>query len=467
MSSLVIIFLFGYFIGDFSPKKQSQLEYPEATFVIETDGINYRAIRYDGKIIFSSSNASDTINTAIKALTPNRNNYEKIMLKGSFTLNAPIQLPNFTFLDCEYAQITLEKWANCLMLKNIDFEKGNVEIIIKGGLWVGNNIFQAQSSSELFSSLYDYYGNVFFFYGIKNLTIENVFIQNSRAWAIRLQNCSNVKLTQIYFDNDALTSNEDGIHVQGPASNIKIDKVYGRTGDDMICLSCGAWEYYPEGPVAHGTVTQVSISNIKATDVRYGGMVKLFASFNIAGDIISNVTINNLVGTPRLGFVKILDHAVQGISITNVQGTVVSNSGESLPDPDYGLLIKGDQVNVSNVNFLIEGSADGILLGNLNRAEFHNVTLNNIGTGKSGIRADGSLTQCDFFNMELGSNLSPTTNLDSYGFKCSANVLLNSVTFSNSTFRNLGTAIFSNDEISENQMIFDDVTFENCFTNIN
>jgi hypothetical protein len=121
----------------------------EASYVIFTDGTNvYARNGNTGEIEFSGADASIVINNALNVLTPGRTWIEKVVLRGSFTLNKTvgqtyaIQIPSYTELDATQATLTLADYQDADMLQNKNRATYDTNIIIRGGLWLGNKAKQ-------------------------------------------------------------------------------------------------------------------------------------------------------------------------------------------------------------------------------------------------------------------------------------------------------------------------------------
>lgn len=71
-----------------------------ASFVINTDGTTIWATRYDGKIVYSGSDAQTIIQNALDALSSGRTWKEKVVLKGSFTMSKyNISVSSYTIIE--------------------------------------------------------------------------------------------------------------------------------------------------------------------------------------------------------------------------------------------------------------------------------------------------------------------------------------------------------------------------------
>jgi len=107
-----------------------------ATYVIDSDGTNYWATRYDGKIEFYGTDASTVIQSALNALTSGRTWKEKIVLKLNqvVDLDAKISMPSYTTFAIEEG--VLRRKANTDF--NLIEISGKTNVDIVGGIYDGN-----------------------------------------------------------------------------------------------------------------------------------------------------------------------------------------------------------------------------------------------------------------------------------------------------------------------------------------
>lgn len=104
-----------------------------AKYVVTTDA--YGDYQCDG--------ASDEteINTALNALTAGRTWIEKVLLRGSFTVDAIITVPSYTILEVQ-GRIKVANNVNVGVLENADSVAGNSHITLLGGVYDGNEANQ-------------------------------------------------------------------------------------------------------------------------------------------------------------------------------------------------------------------------------------------------------------------------------------------------------------------------------------
>jgi hypothetical protein len=137
--------------------------------------------------------------------------------------------------------------------------------------------------------------------GVARLRMCGLRSYHSTGYGFHLAN-----ITDAYIENTRVENggqNSDGIHVNGPASNVVIDHVSGVAGDDMIALTADdCHEQYSScqgaygdnslpSTVKQGAITRVVVSNVFLEN-SYGGWRLLSG-----GNPIDDVTIRNVSGT--------------------------------------------------------------------------------------------------------------------------------------------------------------------------
>ena len=112
----------------------------EASYIVETDGTDtWMTNCSTGQRDATSTNASEIINWALGNLTSGRTWYEKVVLKGNFTIDSKIEIPDYTTFDFSQAKITRANSQDDVMLCNEDTTNGGDYITIIGGWLDGND----------------------------------------------------------------------------------------------------------------------------------------------------------------------------------------------------------------------------------------------------------------------------------------------------------------------------------------
>jgi hypothetical protein len=142
---------------------------------------------------------------------------------------------------------------------------------------------------------------------LNGVRIENMYLYDSAAYEIRLNNCSDfvVANCNIYNPNTTPTANQDGIHIDGPASDgfIRGNRINNNNSDDAIALN--ASEGY-SGLIDRITISDNTFDNVPNALRVYGGTTgsatgtvgTVIFRGNIGACTNQVITIGNGLGTP-------------------------------------------------------------------------------------------------------------------------------------------------------------------------
>lgn len=120
---------------------------------------------------------------------------------------------------------------------------------------------------------------------LDNIRIENVVVVNSPGFHFRLSNVGNVTVTGCVMHSRGLGT--DGLHFDGPANDITIDRCDFKTGDDSIALNG------PEG--FSGNISRVKVTNCTFES---WSMMRLYTTYGSPiRDQIDAVTVSGCSGT--------------------------------------------------------------------------------------------------------------------------------------------------------------------------
>jgi hypothetical protein len=200
-----------------------------------------------------------------------------------------------------------------------------------GGTYNGNAEHQEHTTKE------HGWTTAFALHGVEQVLFRDVSITNSRTFAVYLTNWRRVVFENIYINLDHIpkSSNQDGIHVQGPGEFLSIRNLQGRAWDDMIALNIddllGDWD--SDGKFARDPAS-----------------IRRFGSGAGIGPV-SDVDIDGVQADDCAQVIRVLSRAsrLDRVSIRNVKGTY----------RDFGVWI---------TPYLREG-------GNIGRLEFENIDL--------------------------------------------------------------------------------------------
>lgn len=131
------------------------------------------------------------------------------------------------------------------------------------------------------------------FHNVERFTVENIHVEESRYWGLTFHYCAEGRISNITFNNSGTAPNQDGIDLRVGCHDILIENIMGRTGDDVVALTClddwgGRMRVEGLSPDLHSVI----IRNVQGatTDVR--GIVR---TLNHYGFKLYNVIIENVI----------------------------------------------------------------------------------------------------------------------------------------------------------------------------
>jgi hypothetical protein len=184
--------------------------------------------------------------------------------------------------------------SNREMLRNANRTNSTIVdtgITVNGGYWNGNKSNQSGTSQADNTPMAG-----FGFYGISNITIENLTIYNASAWAIGIGNFSNARVNNCSLLASTAVSNlvTDGIDLRGPGTTASLTNLTILSGDDAISLNARNYSSSVVGPyiTGGGAISGVTINNITLNSSCFSGL-DLITDDTFG---ISNVSASNISG---------------------------------------------------------------------------------------------------------------------------------------------------------------------------
>ena len=124
------------------------------------------------------------------------------------------------------------------LLTNRDHRGGNRNIVIRGGVWDGNNEHNFRGKD---GDMQAYTGAVMDFSNVENLELSNLTVKNPDSFSIRIGVVRNFRLANIVFSNPVVRANQDGVHIGGFSENGIIQNLRATTpmatNDDMVAIN--------------------------------------------------------------------------------------------------------------------------------------------------------------------------------------------------------------------------------------
>ena len=162
------------------------------------------------------------------------------------------------------------------------------DAVLDGGL--GNDLTEATSLKDGRPSIR--FNNFILLHNVHDYVIENITCRNMRWWAINQICCTHGRLENIRFFNGELKRNQDGIDLRVGCSQIYINNISGRCGDDVVALTALAGSKEREKFLVEGMepdIHDVTIRNVSA-DTNYS----LVALRNTDGAKMYRIFIENI-----------------------------------------------------------------------------------------------------------------------------------------------------------------------------
>lgn len=186
-----------------------------------------------------------------------------------YDLDGPLTLKSGQKLIADpKAEIRLKPGTNTCMVRNehvIGFPdrpvpsdtQPDTDIHIEGGIWttLGSANGNQRGASSKQNAVFGTHG-VFLLQNIRRVTVRNITVRQSRAFAVHLANVRDFTIENVTLEDHG----RDGVHVNGPASDGLIRGVRGDPHDDNIALNAWDWRNYAPsyGPIERIVVEDVT-----------------------------------------------------------------------------------------------------------------------------------------------------------------------------------------------------------------
>lgn len=169
-------------------------------------------------------------------------------------------------------------------------------ITIEGGIWNGN------SENQPYYTIAQGWSSAFRFIGVSDITLRDVTFLDSRTYAVQFSNwkrvsCFNTKVNQ-HTALSSYSSNQDGIHFNGPGQFGVVDGIHANCNDDAVALNAD------DGTLSstfdnwsHGAITDVSIKDVFLDNSQAQGNrgIRLLSG----ASRIDRITISGVYGATR------------------------------------------------------------------------------------------------------------------------------------------------------------------------
>ncbi len=226
-----------------------------------------------------------------------------------------------------WSEVRLAPKSNCHMLTNDDYEKGNRNIAVTGGIWNGNNLQQAPNPQMV--AAHDvrepgrvrrmampvdwpsdpvtgkpqpldhnapwhpkrYWGDLTRFVNVRGFSMVGVTFKDPVTYAMHAAKLVDFTFADITFDfneGNPSPNNMDGLHFDGGCRFGRIANVHGACYDDMLAFNA---EDGTEDSPFMGPISDIEVDGV------FAERTHSCARFLSNGSRIANITIRNVHGT--------------------------------------------------------------------------------------------------------------------------------------------------------------------------
>ena len=389
----LLIFGIGFFVGQiyaqsFTPPNVYIDSLPStASYVISTDGTNVWATRYDGKIVYSGTDASTVIQSALNGLTSGRTWKERVVVKGEIVIYNTISIPSYTVLDLQGAKLILGNNVNKTMLSI-----GGHHIEILGGILYGNKT--NNTSGDVIVSSGSYLDILVA--GTKIFEVKGTGISFVYSSYVTITDCEvsggYYGILLMNVDNALVEGNY--IHDTDTASGIVVQESSSGGSNDIRIQGNYVYNAKTIGILARGSATYPSI--------RISIIGNIIINNKNDGICVAGVESSSIVG--NISFQNTFDGISVQVAINSVlEGNVSYQNGGNgiyICDECANLLVQGNMLFNNDTDL---SNDDGIRLSLFSSSVCPTgiKILNNVCTDT---RPSGSKTQCYGINIFSGSD---------------------------------------------------------------
>jgi polygalacturonase len=153
------------------------------------------------------------------------------------------------------------------------------------------------------------YGRLVCFEGCSDVCVNNIILQDSPSWTLRLTRCSRVKIEDIVINDNRHVANTDGIDLM-QSSDVDIRHCFISCADDGIVLKNAVWER------CDGDMHGIHVSDCEIISCTNAFKIGTETTFGISDVLVENC---------RFYMTDLYPGSVSGISIESADGSAVEN----------------------------------------------------------------------------------------------------------------------------------------------
>lgn len=342
----------------------------DRVYYLSAEGAKSDADISEGSVSFGTDNT-----TAIqKVLDKAQKHPILVYWDGKYSVTGLKVYSNTTIIALNGCGAILRNNSSRAIIENAHLsfsEYKNSNITIQGGIWNGNGYNDQLNPAQKHDLPEEGWIAGLRFFGVENLVLRDITVFRPRTFSIHAARVKDVLIQNIVIDvGENAPINCDGIHFNGPATNITVRDGRIRAKDDHVafnaedCLDPSSdhkTTYYAK---MYGDISDVTVENIRLNGGEFG--IRLLSG----GSRIDRVAVRNIHGSTR-GYWLIADNfwqAPQWLNNTG-NGNIGTAVFENIQVETTGISSLGrDGVNAACAN--INTNAERLIFRNVIRNEF-------------------------------------------------------------------------------------------------
>ncbi len=195
---------------------------------------------------------------------------------GNYRITQTLKVDSYTTIKAdENARLFVcgetDHGPHDFLLTNRDWDFGNTEIHIQGGIWDGNKTGRTNFKDPDLFNMNACTGTCLNFRNIRGLKLTDLTVANSVVYFIRMCMLEGFEIRNIGFQSDVIENNQDGLHFNGWVKNGIVENIRaltkGEPNDDLIALNADdAMNRLENNGMACGPIENIIFRNLYAED---------------------------------------------------------------------------------------------------------------------------------------------------------------------------------------------------------
>lgn len=236
-----------------------------------------------GVTLLPTSNGSNDT-TALNAVLGATTGVVRGVPGEEYLLSSPLIIGSNTTLDMTGCTITMKPGnvQNHIRNSAANSASRNSNIRVIGGIWDRGANVGGEATGPVGSAVGSH---MLFFDGVDNLEVGNLTcLSTAGKYAIAPQD-----VTGCWVHDIDLDVYSDGVHVNGPAYDVVVERIHGSTGDDGVVFGCKEGSLYQAYSYGDGEIRGFTARDIRCDSEEV--VVKLFGEdYELSDGLIERVT---------------------------------------------------------------------------------------------------------------------------------------------------------------------------------